>query len=172
MDDSYQWVRNVLFSDETIQWRGKPEKLRLLESRDAYLIPFSLLWSGFAIYWEYIVFTMGAPLMFKIFGIPFVLLGLYMIIGRFLHKAFLLRRTSYVITDSRILRNQNGRIDNLQKRSLPEMQVTIYSDGSGTIRFRSDKLSVRRDAFFLDQSFTLCSVPQIHTILKLLEPTQ
>ena len=43
MEDSYQWVKNILFADERIQWRGKPEKLRLLESRDAYLIPFSLL---------------------------------------------------------------------------------------------------------------------------------
>ena len=172
MEDSYQWVKNILFADERIQWRGKPEKLRLLESRDAYLIPFSLLWGGFAIYWEYTVFTMGAPLMFKVFGIPFVLLGLYMILGRFLYKAFLLKRTSYVITDSRILRNQNGKIDILQKKYLPEMQVNIYSDGSGTIRFRSEKSAARRNDFFLNQSFTLCSVSQIQHVLKMLEPVR
>ena len=54
-EKDYQWARPYLGNDESILWKGKPEKLHLLELTDIYMIPFSLLWTGFAIFWEYSV---------------------------------------------------------------------------------------------------------------------
>lgn len=55
-------------------------------------------------------YLMPAPAFFKLWGIPFVCVGLYMVFGRFLMKSYLREKTVYVITNRRVFlfcRNQN-----------------------------------------------------------------
>ena len=97
--DNTQWIRPYLEPGEQILWLGKPETLHLLAAQDVFLIPFSLLWFGFAVFWEITVFRMGTPWFFPLFGAFFVMIGLYLTVGRFLWKAYVLRHTLYAITD-------------------------------------------------------------------------
>ena len=53
----------------------------MLQPTDAALIPFSLLWGGFAFYWEYEVVTTRQFWVLQLWGIPFVLVGLYLVEG-------------------------------------------------------------------------------------------
>jgi hypothetical protein len=76
-------LRPNVSSDEKLIWTGKPKTGIILRSSDAFLIPFSLLWGGFAIFWESSVVATGARFFFKLWGIPFVLVGLYITVGRF-----------------------------------------------------------------------------------------
>ena len=46
-------VHGELGSDEQLLWTGAPKTGLRLRPSDATLIPFSLIWGGFAIYWEY-----------------------------------------------------------------------------------------------------------------------
>ena len=48
---------------------------------DLWAIPFSILWGGFAIYWEWKVLTMDSPGFFVFCGIPFVLMSRYLARG-------------------------------------------------------------------------------------------
>jgi hypothetical protein len=101
-------VQSELLPDEVIHWAGMPNPGVLFHSDDWYAIPFSLLWGGFAIFWEGGVLgywgPQSAPSTFEtIWGIPFVLLGQYMIWGRFLTDAWCKRRTYYAVTNRRVL---------------------------------------------------------------------
>jgi hypothetical protein len=72
-------------------------------------IPFSLMWGGFAIFWEFGVThqTHNAAarpdLFLTLWGIPFVVMGQYFIWGRFLHAAWGKTHTYYALTNKRVL---------------------------------------------------------------------
>jgi hypothetical protein len=86
---------------ERLLWVGQSDPARLFSARDAFLVPFSLLWGGFAIFWEVSVLTTGAPWFFALFGSVFVLVGLFFIGGRFLVKRHRKRTEVYAVTDRR-----------------------------------------------------------------------
>jgi hypothetical protein len=71
-----------LLAGERILWSGRPAQGLLFTGNDAMLIPFSLLWGGFAIFWEVSALNQPNTGYFGVFGIPFVLMGLYLIVGR------------------------------------------------------------------------------------------
>lgn len=119
-------------------WSGRPCRGLLLTGSDFFLIPFSLLWGGFALFWEATVVTKSAPGFFQLWGVPFVLFGLYLIAGRFIVDAWLRANTGYVVTDRRILiirAGLFGKTISLSLGRLPEVQLAERSDGSGTLRF-------------------------------------
>ena len=96
--------RDTLLPGERILWRGRPGQGILFSQHDVLLIPFSLMWGGFAVFWEYQVTARGAaPLFFQLWGLPFVCIGLFMIFGRFLLDAYVRAHMDYAITDRRVL---------------------------------------------------------------------
>jgi len=86
---------------ERLLWAGQSDPGRLFSGRDGFLVPFSILWGGFAIFWEVGVLTTGAPWFFALFGSVFVLVGLHLIVGRFLVKRHRKRTEAFAVTDRR-----------------------------------------------------------------------
>ena len=50
--DSLTAIQPELTSGESVLWAGQPNNRVIFHNEDLFLIPFSLLWGGFAIFWE------------------------------------------------------------------------------------------------------------------------
>ena len=124
---------------EKLLWAGRPPQGVMLRPVDAFLIPFSLLWGGFAVFWEWTVINNNnAPVFFRLWGIPFVLVGLYFVIGRFLVDQKQREKTTYGITNERVLIVSGvfrRAVKSLNLRTLSDVTMTERGDGSGSIAF-------------------------------------
>ncbi|MHA6204792.1 hypothetical protein ACXU4B_10235 [Dyella soli] len=136
---SEQALRQELGRDERLLWNGVPKQGLLFRASDLLAVPFSLLWGGFAIFWEYSVTSAkDAPVIMELWGIPFVLIGLYMIVGRFFADAYLRKRTVYGVTDQRVIILSglfNREVKSLALTTLSDITFTGRSDQRGTITF-------------------------------------
>jgi hypothetical protein len=129
---------------------------RIFHKEDVYLIPFSLLWGGFAIFWEASVLGLGGHQAKSgttwtfgvIWGIPFVAIGQYIIWGRFLYAAWKKRRTFYALTNRRVIAVQDGSNRRMASAFIDTLPALIKEGGSGaaaTLRFaQPDPLSRQR----------------------------
>jgi hypothetical protein len=136
MDQDY--FQGRLLRDEKVVWWGQPAQGFLLTSRDWLLVPFGLLWAGFVIFWEWNVLGTNAPVFMKIWGAPFVLVGLYLLAGRFVLDAWIRGGTYYAVTNQRVLMlrsRPSNKFTSISLDQLPVTNLTESSDGRGTIRF-------------------------------------
>jgi hypothetical protein len=98
-----QQLEPYLRPNERLLWCGRPDPDVIFSPRDVFLVPFSLMWGGFALFWEGAVIVGGTNALFIAWGVPFVLVGLYMIFGRFIVKKRWKRSAAYGVTDQRAL---------------------------------------------------------------------
>ena len=135
-----QITRSQLARNEKLLWSGQPRGGIKLRAADALMIPFSLMWGGFAIFWEMSVLKQGAPGFFALWGIPFVLVGLYLIVGRLFVDAWQRSRTHYALTNERaiIVSGLLGqKVKSLPLRTMSDITLTERPDGSGSIALGS-----------------------------------
>jgi len=134
-DQDFQFeLREHLSKDEKLLWTGKPSDGIIFRGSDVFMIPFSLMWGGFAIFW--VVMAASASVFFAMFGIPFVVIGLYFIFGRFWVDAKQRESTIYGITENRIIIKSGiftKEIKSLNIRTLSDISVHEREGGMGTI---------------------------------------
>lgn len=129
-------LRQHLDSGENLLWTGQPKTGIVFRTADVFLIPFSLLWCGFAIFWFTTALTSGAPFFFAMFGIPFVIIGLIFVFGRFIIDAKQRENTTYGLTDDRIIIKSglmSKKVKSLNIRTLSDIEYSEKNDGTGTI---------------------------------------
>ena len=100
-------LQGELARGEKVYWAGMPNPQVTFHSDDWQAIPFSLMWGGFSIFWEAGVLRTPATFM-ALWGIPFVVVGQYLIWGRFIYDRWLKKRTWYGVTNRRVLIVQEG----------------------------------------------------------------
>jgi hypothetical protein len=123
-------LTGIVEPGESLIWAGRPAQGLRLTRSDLLTIPFSLLW----------VWLIGdaVPLLFRLWGIPFVVIGLYLIAGRFFVDARRRARTYYGLTDTRVLIVVVGstrKLIALDLAAQKELEVEEAAAGRGTIRF-------------------------------------
>ncbi len=80
----------------------------------------------------------AAPWFFKLWGIPFLVAGFYVTIGRFMWDAYRRSTTYYALTSDCALIVREGLGGGIQRVYLPAIQqigFKLSPDGSGTISF-------------------------------------
>lgn len=144
-------VREELLRDEIVQWSGQPDPSVIFTKSDIFMIPFSLVWGGFAIFWELaasgVLFGSSGhgspPIFFPLFGLPFVLVGLYFMFGRFFYRSWINKRTCYVVTNKRVINISLGiKGRNVQAtfiRDIPTINKSIGGNGVGTLVFGNSR---------------------------------
>ena len=118
---------------ERVLWTGAPPQGMRFTAADLIVVPFSLFWTGFAVLWEWLALTTGAPAYFPLFGIPFVLIGVYLLVGRFFSDASARARTEYAITSERAIIVRRNRIASFDLSGLTGHSADEKADGTGTI---------------------------------------
>ncbi|AMM19300.1 hypothetical protein AX769_03075 [Frondihabitans sp. PAMC 28766] len=131
-------ARHELRPGERLLWSGRGDPRVVFSKSDAFIVPFSLLWGGFAIFWESQVLLEGGPSFLPLFGGVFCVIGLYLIVGRFFVKAHRKRTTTYAVTDRRAF-TVSGRttvdtsvksVDRTTTRSRDRSHVTVVWNSS------------------------------------------
>jgi hypothetical protein len=137
-------IEHELASGERLLWSGQPARGFILRPGDLFAILFSLLWCGFAVVWECsVIFSMGRTakaeaVPFLVFGAMFVLIGLYLVFGRFFVDARNRSRTFYGITNERVIIVTGffaRQVKSLNLRTLDDISLTEHKNGRGVISF-------------------------------------
>lgn len=136
-------LRANLSSDEKLIWTGKPKTGIVFRNSDFFMIPFSFFWAGSVAVWEAGAISSGAPLFFKLWGIPFIVVGIYFTLGRFFVDAKKRAHTIYGITSDRIIIKSGifrREVKSLNIKTLSDISMTQKKDNSGTINLTATDL--------------------------------
>jgi hypothetical protein len=82
----------------------------------------------------------GAPIFFWLWGVPFVLVGIYMTIGRFFYDRYVRARTFYAVTSDRVLivsKPWAQEVKSLELHSLGQTTLRQGHGNEGTLTFGS-----------------------------------
>jgi len=135
-----------LAGGERLLWTGRPPRGLLLRRSDATVIPFSVMWTGFACFWEWNVLRSKSAFM-VLWGVPFVLLGVYFTFARFFWDAAQRARTCYAVTNRRALiltRLGRRRLRSVSLCTVLDLELEVRRDGTGTLRFNTGAARPRR----------------------------
>lgn len=114
-------LQQYLDANEKLIWAGQPKKGFLFRTADIFLIPFSLFWCGFAVFW--VIMAAKGSIFFAMFGIPFVVMGLILVFGRFIIDARQRDSTYYGLTGDRIIIKSG-----LFKKTIKSINIRTLSD--------------------------------------------
>ncbi len=133
----------LLASDEEILWQGQPQGRIIWRDALSMQSVMGLAFGGFAIFW--IIGARGSSpeddavfaFVFPLLGIPFVLIGLWLAVGRLVWDAAMRAGTHYTLTNHHayIARHMLGR-RSLESWPLAEMDGITLDDGHpGSVLF-------------------------------------
>ena len=105
-----------------------------------FIIPFTILWFAFVLFWEIAAWASGAPILFLFFGGLFVTMGFYITISRFFVASKEYDNLYYVLTDKRAIIQQgisNSEFQFVDLKKLSDIELHLKSSGKGDIIFGS-----------------------------------
>jgi hypothetical protein len=132
-----QAISELLGSGERLLWAGRPGQGIRFRGSDSAAIPFGLFWTGFIVFWELNSMRSG-NLFMQLWGIPFLLVGFHMLVGRFIVDSWQRSRTYYGLTNQRVIifsKLLSRSVKSLNLRSLTDVSLSERANRTGTITF-------------------------------------
>ena len=128
--DNQAIIEKYLTDDEAILWSGTPNHLSLFNPYDFLLIPLTAGFGGLLIL--YSVLAAGSmfagqgtgAVLFPLVGILFLLIGLYLIVGRIWYRKKRLERNIYVLTNKRAIVINHLREEKMTVRRKSDFQIS------------------------------------------------
>lgn len=138
----------ILDDGEEIIWQGRPDSLVVWRDLLSFQSFFGLFFTGFSVFWMAMAAAMtsgrsgpdGIMSFFPLFGLPFFLVGSYLVVGRLFWDAYARGRTWYTLTNKRafIAREIFGN-RSLKDYSFADMtMLDLQDDTPGSIIFAED----------------------------------
>lgn len=154
--------------DERLLWADKPATGIKFRMTDIFVFLFSLVWLSFSIFWIYM--AMDTSIIFALFGSPFILIGLHLLVGRYFFDAISRKNTVYGLTNRRIIM-KSGIFKKHYKSvflcSLPSLSYTEKPDRSGDISFGQTLESFKRSDLKKSTDFPITRIDYIPNVRNL-----
>ena len=141
--NEYAFADAYIADGDFVLWRGRPEKGITFSGGDIFTTLFGIAWFAFVLFWFGGVISSGAPFPMVIFGIPFFLIGIYLVGGKVILTELMKSRTAYVITNKAIIKRCGRRIDVLYSKDKYTMQVYSHRNGTTTFIFDTNVVTHR-----------------------------
>lgn len=126
--------------NEQLLWSGRPRQGFILRGEDIFAVPFSVVWLESIVRGATSLPESDAQIYFVLFFVPFILLGIYAVIGRFFVDARWSANTFYAVTSQRIIIVSGfirRRVKSIDLKTLSSSFLSIRSHGDGVITFGS-----------------------------------
>jgi hypothetical protein len=149
-------MQSELEKHEKMLWVGQPRPRRAM-LRTLPIVLFAIPWTAFSVFWIGMALTFAVDfgegaegagpfrwfsLLFPLFGVPFLLIGLGMLSAPWWARRKA-KQTCYAVTDQRAIIREPGGVGGMTVRSFGPEQLqrivrTERSDGSGDLVFQED----------------------------------
>ncbi len=161
-----QYWKALVRADEQVLWTGKPDSGNIFAGVDRNKLSAGLLFAGVGSLFAFPPLFLDGDIAFTLFGMFFVIIGLYLSLGKALRNLFLRKDTLYVITNKKIIRFRGQHIDMLKAEEMPPPDVIFHRNGNATLVFGSsitDEYTLGGDTHteFGPDPFTLENLPDV-----------
>ena len=131
-------VTRRLASGERLIWWDRPDPVRYARRDANFGVLFGVFFLGFAIFWMTTAYR--APGAFFLFGIPFVLAGLWMVTAP-LRAYRAAHTTAFALTDKRVLIVTGSTVRARLLDHIEYVETESGADGSGNVLFMSEPVA-------------------------------
>lgn len=147
-------IKPYLDVNEDILWCDKPYKRIVFTVNDIFTTLFGIVWLSFSIFWVISAFLVtneadsSAFNIFPLFGLPFVFIGLYLLLFRHIAGAVKRKNMIYALTDKRALIVHSGKRQYVQEyryENISNIQMKCDDNDIGSIFFLTGAINYNRN---------------------------
>ncbi|GMU87541.1 MAG: hypothetical protein AMXMBFR48_27820 [Ignavibacteriales bacterium] len=127
-------IEQYLEAGENLIWTGQPKQGLVFSAFDIWMVIFGIIWTSGVVSWIYAAWD--AAIWFAMFGLPFLLVGLYLIFGKFFIDARTRSTAIYAITNRRVIityKKVRKKFYSYEYGKIREIALRENADKSGAI---------------------------------------
>lgn len=169
-------VNPYLDVNEDVVWCDKPAKKFVFTSADIFTTLFGAVWLSFSVFWVFSAYmstesTDGTFNIFPLFGIPFVVVGLYLLLFRHIVSFAKRKNMVYALTNKRALIVHTGKRQYVQEyryENISNIQMKCDDNDIGSIFFLTGEVRYNNGRSYSSTSgiFGIKDTKKVYKILS------